>query len=795
MVRHFVKRSFRPTARSLGALAAVLLPAQLLMAQGQPVSLMQIPALEHGTPTVTSRLVGSQFEMRDAATNQVIVGLSNVAVANAFPAGVTNTVRLQQQPTGADLIVTVKNVTGSPKAMGRMGIGIINLGENIEYSWTRMNAEMRPANAHSHIGQAWIYPLDLYSPVMVMRNQERTVGISLNYPVMDYKHDVLLHVNSPGGFMEQGEAGRGWSVYFGFNNEGHESEFTRLAHQAMIPAGEERVYVMSIRTNSDTQNWVRTLLPYRDFFRNTYGGVQYRREDTLIAGNNLADGVYQSSANPCGYPHHLRPDVRGFGPVVREMDNTGWNNFMIWTPTGMYRNNPQLNWPFQMASQLNATPQLATAFSITEGFPWLVARGKQVGFWWGRSLEVSTQWDSPESEHFNLSNSLHVSAANRELDDAVRAGATTIGLDTFMPYRIPLWDLVSWLDQMKARHPGVEFVTEPSQCDILHVRAPTWYDGWLDIEGSTSVRSDVFNIKGPNVLSDFLNPGHESWVGLAYRPAYQRNFGRPTNTQVEADIRQLAGWGYRPTVFWGIQPPANVQFARSWEYTLPPDIRDNDPFIQNIRAGRLPGENAPAPTQSNNENSNQQPAGGSNGTPDPAPNPQPTPMVPPINNPPANNPPANNPPANNPPANEPPANTPPVVVPPPQNGNAPIVTPPEQPDAGNAPARRGSIAAQRGIRVNRLSAVSRATQTTRTANNNSGSGNSGSSGNSNNGSANAGSGSSGQNASSGPSTRRPVSRPQQNATSVRGTSIRRTGLTTVVQQQLQQQQQQTNANP
>jgi hypothetical protein len=545
-------------------------------------------------------MVRDAVEIRDTRTGIALLAPTHHKLLDGFDAGIRAQTTFRNQTHGVDVIVTLTNDATTPQRLGRLQLGIFNLGEQIDYLWSRMNAEMKPASARQHVGQAWMYPTDLYSPVMVMRNTQQAVGVSINYPVLEYKHDVRVAIASPGNWAEQGEAGRGWFLSLEFRNFGNESVYTRMNHEGSMRPGETRTYVVSIRTTDQPGEWIRTLLPYRDYFRGQYGAVRYARETTPVFAYTIADSSLQSSSNPRGFGTAFRPDLRGFGPFVRHVASRNWNEVMVWAPTGMYYQNRALNWPFHFASEFVSTPGLDTADSTTDGFPWLVNQGMRVGLWWGRSSSYISSWDASTMVPLNPNDPVHRAAAFAELDAAVGAGATVIGLDTFTPEFVPMHDLLAWLEAMQARHPGVRFVTEPSQCDILHTHAATWYDGWRDIQGTTSDRDQLFPIQGPNVLSDFLNPGSESWVGLGYRPPYTRSFGRPTDAQVIADTREVAEWGFRPIVSWDMVNPPAVQSAASWEFTLPPDIRDSDPFIANLRAGRLPGVGA-APTPSDTE--------------------------------------------------------------------------------------------------------------------------------------------------------------------------------------------------
>src|SRR2546427_560161 len=80
---------------------------------------------------------------------------------------------------------------------GMIDLGIMNLGRNIESFNFRNTGFPVAADTSTYINQAWIYPNDLYSPVAVVRNQSLAFGVSIQYPVLEYKHDVRVCLDSP----------------------------------------------------------------------------------------------------------------------------------------------------------------------------------------------------------------------------------------------------------------------------------------------------------------------------------------------------------------------------------------------------------------------------------------------------------------------------------------------------------------------------------------------------------------------------------------------------------------------
>jgi len=550
----------------------------------------QIPPLETGTRKVTSRLVNGELEMRDVATGRVIVARQRIEPMRGWAAGVVTNVSLQEQPTGADIIVEATNTTSEIRKAGEIGVGIINLGENVEQLNCTETSLFVPRRASQMTGWAGFYPSELYSPVMVLKNSSMAVGVSIQFPLLDYKNDVRVHVDSPGNFMAQGEAGKGWTVRFALANVNNSAK-EREMFQGEIPPGQSRTYVVSLRVTDRPDEWVTTLLPYRDYFRSTYGPVQYVRKTTPVVGITVADPSQISDSNPYGYGNNIRPDINGFGRLktnlLRQQD---WDTTMVWMVSGLYNENRELNFPYQVGSQWNRSPQMQTALDPVNGLP-AVAADRELGIWWGRSLALSRTWNSADYIKFDPDNPEHLAIALREVDGIAATGVTLIGLDTFQPDQTPLWKALPWIQTMKDRHPNMSFVTEPAQCDILHTVAPTYVTGYtLFPPANLTDEKQLYVIKGPNILFDFINPGHETWGSMSYH--LHRNFlgGVPPADKMLGDFRKWAEWGYRPIFFDFQNKPETVSAAPSWDTSLPTAVVAADPIIQRIKRGRRPND-------------------------------------------------------------------------------------------------------------------------------------------------------------------------------------------------------------
>jgi len=566
------RRGARRGARWLRAAMAVACIATL----GQPrAQAQQIPALETGTPIVRARLIDGQLELRDMQTNTPLVVPRGMKLLSPLDPRVRATVTLQEQPTGADIITTYTNTGELPLPVGMLNLGVITLGPNITYLNPMFMQDFVSTQVASFVGQAWGYPDFAYSPVWVLTNPTCAVGVSLQYPILEYQHDTTLWIDNPRGEYLAGEGGRGWSVHFGLSNSGDESH-QRVLRSASLPPGASRTYVMSVRISKDPADWMRTLLPYRDYFRSMYGGVTYTRRVAPIMGMGVSDKSFCTAENPRGWAPEFRPDVYGWSKVVTYIKQylPGWPSIMFWTPSGYYRNNRTGNYPPQICTPWLETTTLSTAFDPTSGLPSLVKAGKEIGVWWGRSCQVSPGgWDPPYLEDFDPDRADHLQGKLQELDLAVKAGARTVGLDTFGTRYTPLWKLYEWMRLMRLRHPDVHFMMEPRPCDVMHTIAPSVLNGWNDRTPPVTTE-DLYAIKHPLWLADFLLPGHETWAVYRYTE-WQQYYGIiQDQARVIADMQRHAAMGFTPLM----QVPGNIQptpinVVNSWEQTVPADLR------------------------------------------------------------------------------------------------------------------------------------------------------------------------------------------------------------------------------
>lgn len=579
----------KPTILGVCALAASLLTGA--------AAAQQIPAAETGPTIVTAQMIDGQIEMRDASNNAPIILPRGVTPYKVRPGGdsLTPEIEFRAQPSGFDLVYTFNNAAAHRRRVGAMDIGVITLGRNITYRDFQIDGKPLAADTHRpNDYKAWTYPPYLYSPVALLQNNSYAVGVSLHYPALEYKHDVRFEMTSPGGSAAVGEGGRGWQVNIRFQNWGNEAPNTGIGREAWLNPGETRTYVVAVRVTKNPSEWIRTLAPYREYFTSLYEGVQYDRDPRPVVGYTISGSWLLSAQNPFGFAGAtMRPDIHGWGPWAEEFkrQKDKWARVMLWAPSGVYRENQSLNFPFQFTTNwLRGGTRMGDAVAQLSQ---VQHENVQLGLWWGRSAQVMRQWDTPNWEPMNPHNSEHRAAAFAELDLAVQAGARTIGLDAIYTHT-PVWDVHLWLRLMKDRHPGVKFVTEGRTPDFLHALTPTWMEFYEEYTPGRSV-SEVKRVSTAFYLADFLLPGHETWGGMSFNRLREALGRELTLAEIRAESQKAADLGYVPMVFDARPLGEGFDAQRTWEHTVPADLRlDSDLATESPSTGEPSSEPPPS---------------------------------------------------------------------------------------------------------------------------------------------------------------------------------------------------------
>lgn len=503
----------------------------------------------NNAPRFRAEMTNNRLTVTDLSNNRRVFGNVIHPIVRDTPAQAT--VRMTPVADGADLSVELRNTTNRPIALGSIAFGGLQMAANLTYVRFRHDVEEQTLVNHADmaIGQ---WPNDLYSPVQVVRDSNYIVGLQLMHDAIGYNHPVRVIT-----------IGENWQ------GRGHPQWTMAFELLGQLAPGQTRTYNVALRVTRPDQNFLNTLVPYRDFFQRTYGQVRYTRDPRPVMGLPIAFTEFSNASNPRGFAGStFRPDQNGWGPWVNRVQDylrrTNFKRAVMWCPSGVYANNNVNNFPFKFMTGINDLPRAAATF---DQFRSLSANGVDFGFWWGHSTWIHRQWDPRTREELDPNNPDHVRLANAELDMAVRAGAKLIGLDAYTISKPG--DAFRWLEMMQRRAPGVRFVTEQSASDLLHVLAPTFTEQHL--------------VQGPHVLADFLVPGHETWVAITTWPTAP---GQRSATQADRDreLNRITGFGYVPVHYGPIDFSNNLAAAESWNTTVPPPLQASAPAAARYRS-------------------------------------------------------------------------------------------------------------------------------------------------------------------------------------------------------------------
>ncbi len=606
--RSIVGIAMNTTARSSMILALVVAAGCTMpvidIARGQPTGGGPSgPGGGSGTPAPTGRFVATMnsagfITITDNVRGHAVVSPNNLPIA--YESNLSVSREFLPVDGGADIVITLINETPEAQPLGKIGIGGIRFGNRIETGDFRHDAHF--VEFDSRGGRFTTgnhnYPEDLYSPIGVLRDDQYTLGMSLNYPILEYEHGLRVNFHVPGGqFIQSGQCWNG--------------EFELLGE---MQPGETRQYTLSLRVVENQRHWLTTLIPYRDYFQEMYGPVRYERDPRPVIGSFIANVNSLSSSNIYGYDgNSRRPDLSGWSPWTNYLATAperGYERVMLWCPSGVFRQHADMNFPFQFMTAMSNAPLVESTASLLKER--VSDQGIDLGFWWGRSSQVMKTWDTDITESFDPDNPDHVARGFAELDLAVERGADTIGLDAFV--YTPGWDGFRWIEMMKERYPHLRFVVEPSGPDFQHVIAPTWVEG-------------LHHIQTPPILADFLLPGHETWINTRM-DLWQHYRGQvPTDAIKNQYWQQMSDQGYVIVSYEvNTRMTGNWSAKEGWLHNIPQDLLSDPRQWQSAGgagagSGMLPDPDPGTGSSGSGSGSGSSSGSGAGGGPDPDPEP------------------------------------------------------------------------------------------------------------------------------------------------------------------------------
>ena len=430
--------------------------------------------------------------------------------------------KLEKVPGGFDVAFEVRNPTDSPQRRPAFNLHGIFMGRYLtyldardlgcleEFELGKTNSEPATKTVAYRFNKASTYPNN-YSPVAVLFNKSFAVGVSLIYSLPESKHWVGFRYSNYEHMQELlGHLRIEVDLY------ARRQGYMEPRGRTLLEPGGSDSYRIAVRF-AEPDNWLDTLEPYREFFKETYGEVSYEADLRPVYAVGTAQADLPSADNPRGYFPDTRLDLVGWRPLVERVKRQGIGNGFervhVWSPSGLYRVGD--NYPPEFMTEW--LPKLVETLPVLHE---LRDQGMTLGAWWGRAGEVSGGWNTGSMWVLDPDDPKDIEFAFAEAKLAEERGFIEIGLDGWR--FIPLWDRLEYMKRMKENFPTLRFISEGNDPDIGHVLAPG-YCG-----------QDC----GPPLLADWLNPGHESW-----RQLHPRKF--TTSEQVQ----QYIDWGLVPVIF------------------------------------------------------------------------------------------------------------------------------------------------------------------------------------------------------------------------------------------------------
>jgi hypothetical protein len=493
------------------------------------------------TPTPDGRYrVGFANQQLTLVDNIQFRTLMGDCTAVFYSGALVPAMRMEPRDCGADIIITIANDTDQVQPLGAFSIDGIRLPANLKQWIFGQDASVRTLTTFDWFNH-WVYPNDTYSPVQVIGDNRHILGFSILYPVVEYDHEVEIYLIGEENSTPTGGPPH-WKVQFRLRGD--------------LPRGASRSYTIAIRATTANRSYLYTLVPYRNYFRSQFGPVHYTRDARPISGSSAGAIHTVSSSNPQGWAP-LRPDLNGWTTWVNQLvarRSSGYRRVMLWTPSGVFPSTSSLNFPYRFMTPINDYPQ---ARSTLNEFHRVRNAGMEMGFWWGNNATLMRGWANTVAEPFDPQNPQHVALGFAELDVAVGAGATMIGLDAFKQ-NSPA-NMHRWLLMLREHAPNIKFITENAASDYLHNVCPTFHE--------------ALAVRNPHVLADFLNPGHETWAAIASTPESRQHNRNPTTAEVVREVRRVADLGFVPLVYGVFTLPSSIKGAESWTRSIPRDLQ------------------------------------------------------------------------------------------------------------------------------------------------------------------------------------------------------------------------------
>ena len=407
-----------------------------------------------------------------------------------------------------------------------------------------------------------------YSPVVVAKDDDFSVGTSLNYDFLEYSRDTsdyngtykntrrdYNHKLYP--FMHIVRDGDTWTYEYSFIQYDH----TEQHADGYVPAGETYQFVIPVRF-SVAEKWIFTVHPYKTHLTQLYGEtVAPVRTPAPVLWVNLAFyGIYaEQNHNPRGwtYNYQLIDDGSPVELPIEEitaglsnvMASHGFEDVMLHSLSGEYPvhsgHEMYTEIPYQF---VDGRPDYMKGGALTSALHTFTNAGQKYSFWWGISGNMPVDenddvlaadvWLPDGDIPFQLLNNEHKIYAEYQLDKALEVSPAGIGFDAYG--RMEEKTAMQWLDEMSVIIDNEGTNTEmwlEEQLDFKHKKAGIIRQGYRDAR-----EIEHNHVKKPPELAQYLNSDAKILILLS------NGAMREMSVTPEEHVQDLVKMGYTPFI-------------------------------------------------------------------------------------------------------------------------------------------------------------------------------------------------------------------------------------------------------
>jgi len=427
----------------------------------------------------------------------------------------------------------------------------------------------------NYAGSTLSYPFDRFSPTTILVGESYCVGIS----VLEDFANTNLNVNE---IVSQSSGKTIVTNVLSGRADGEQYWNSSPHLLGSLAYGESYSITISVRITRNIRNWMVSVSPYKDYFTDNFGGVQFQKDPRpfapivpAVASNGQP--LYYSSDEDAS---NQNPAKWGWAWWSNKIKNnyklSGYDRQLMWSSSGLYFNDNSHNYPSIVLTpflddtgtypQSISTTQSDSCYTLSgencvagefvvnsqllkDTFYMLIDAIQEVpvfGFYQGYGSLVHRDWN-PENRDIEPVENMQDQTVVTDFMDQIHLmayyGKTNwLGIDSYSSGVSGMQNAVRLFDFINSKYNGLRIIAEKTPEDIL-------------CRDTISFVSSK-DIKGPHLLADYLVPGHEH-AAVVYFDNMWEDF--PTTEYGSSHILNVMAALARQGYVVGSMEPVNIK--------------------------------------------------------------------------------------------------------------------------------------------------------------------------------------------------------------------------------------------